>query len=115
MICQRCKRLWLREGDCNSKFFHAATKTRHKMNDITTMSNEDGELVGWDWGLEETMRSYFSNLFSATNTKLSEVVKCVSIRVNEEQNSLMLASAQSKEVRQHCFICTVINPLEQIA
>lgn len=42
---QRCKQLWLREGDSNSKFFHAATKTRRKINKITMLTDEDGKQV----------------------------------------------------------------------
>lgn len=93
---KRCKQLWLREGDSNSKFFHAATKTQRKMNKITTLSNDNGELVGWDSGLEETMVNYFSNLFSASNSKCSEVINCVFSCVNAGQKIVMLADIQPK-------------------
>ncbi|KAL8133670.1 hypothetical protein AgCh_008927 [Apium graveolens] len=100
---QRCKQLWLKEGDCNSKYFHTATKTRRKMNKISTLLNEDGESVGWGTGLEETMVNYFSNLFSASNTEWAEVINCVSKRVNEDQNLIMLEPVQSKEVKSALF------------
>lgn len=44
---QRCKHLWLREGDSNSKIFHIAVKSRRKINKITTLTNNEVCLVGW--------------------------------------------------------------------
>lgn len=39
---QRCKQLWLSEGDQNSRFFHNAAKTRRKSNQINTLLDEGG-------------------------------------------------------------------------
>lgn len=100
---QRCKQLWLREGDSNSKFFHTATKARRKQNKISTLSNENGDLVGWDSGLEETMVNYSSNLFSATATDWSEVISCVSSCVMADHNSGLLTPVQPKEVKDALF------------
>lgn len=100
---QRCKQLWLREGDCNSKFFHAATKARRKVNKIDTLKNDNGLDVSWGTGLEETMTGYFSNLFTATNTEVSRVINTVDSRVNPAQNSCMLAPVQYKEVKTSLF------------
>lgn len=33
---------WVKEGDKNSKFFHAVTAERRKMNKILSMTNEVG-------------------------------------------------------------------------
>lgn len=75
---QSCKQLWLREGDCNNKFFHAATKARRKVNKIDTLKDDNGLDVGWGTRLEETMIDYFSNLFTTVHS-----------RVNTIQNSCM--------------------------
>lgn len=42
---QRSKQLWLREGDQNSKLFHAASKNRRKTNKITTLKDVNGNFV----------------------------------------------------------------------
>lgn len=74
---QRSKQLWLREGDSNSKFFHAAAKTRRKVNQINSLQNSEGQTVYWNAGLQETMVDYFSNLFKTTGTEWESVVECV--------------------------------------
>ncbi|KAL8124753.1 hypothetical protein AgCh_012418 [Apium graveolens] len=43
---QRSKQLWLREGDQNSKYFHAATRNRRKINQIDSLLNDVGQRVG---------------------------------------------------------------------
>lgn len=100
---QRCKQLWLGEGDSDNKFFHSATKNRRKVNNITELANNTGEMVGWGTSLEETMVEYFSNLFTATNTDCLPVVNHVSNRVTDEQNMTMLAYVQPKEVKAALF------------
>lgn len=66
---QRSKQMWLKEGDRNSRFFHASAKNRRKANHISSLRNTNGELVDWETGLEETITQYFSNLFTASNTE----------------------------------------------
>ncbi|KAF4389388.1 hypothetical protein G4B88_006447 [Cannabis sativa] len=48
---QRSKQLWLREGDRNSKYFHAKATSRRRSNVIHKLQNSDGEWVGWEDGL----------------------------------------------------------------
>lgn len=60
---QRSKQLWLREGDQNSKFFHAAAKGRRKTNKISSLLNNEGTSVSWDSGLQQVMIDYFVDLF----------------------------------------------------
>lgn len=78
---QRCKHLWLREGDQNSKFFHAAAKNRRKVNQIITLVNDEGHEVGWDSGLESTMVDYFNKLFNASDTEWNPMFEGVSRRI----------------------------------
>ncbi|XP_060969581.1 uncharacterized protein LOC133036837 [Cannabis sativa] len=48
---QRSKQLWLKEGDHNSKYFHAAAKTRKRNNQINNLRDDSGSIVWWDNGL----------------------------------------------------------------
>ncbi|KAK1383205.1 hypothetical protein POM88_020940 [Heracleum sosnowskyi] len=74
---QRSKQLWLREGDQNSRFFHASAKSRRKVNQIDVLPDRTGCTVGWGSSLEETMVEYFVELFKASNTDWSEVMMLV--------------------------------------
>lgn len=65
---QRSKQIWLREGNRNSRFFHAATKNRRKINKIDSLYNADGIMVEWGSELEDTMAGYLSTLFTASTT-----------------------------------------------
>ncbi|KAF4366552.1 hypothetical protein G4B88_023901 [Cannabis sativa] len=53
---QRSKQLWLREGDRNSKYFHAKATSRRRSNVIHKLKNSDGEWVGWEDGLPTVIK-----------------------------------------------------------
>lgn len=65
---KRSKQLWLKEGDQNSKYFHATAKNRRRADQINCLTNEAGQKVGWDSGLQSTMMDYFMNLFNESGT-----------------------------------------------
>lgn len=100
---QRSKQLWLKEGDKNSRFFHAAAKNRRATNQIKNLKNSEGVTVDWSTGLEDVITSYFTSLFTATNTEWSTVIDRVLSKVNEEQNASMLAEVTDKEVKSALF------------
>ena len=57
---QKSRVLWLREGDRNSKYFHALTKQRRARNMIT---DENGNMVEHEEGLVAIATSYFRQIF----------------------------------------------------
>ena len=61
---QRAKQLWLREGDYNSKYFHASARSRRISNRIDSLCTDEGVSVDWDHGLQEVMVDYFQSLFT---------------------------------------------------
>lgn len=100
---QHSKQLWLKEGDHNSIYFHAATKMRRKVNHIHNLQNKEGTLVSWDTGLKETMVEYFNELFTASNTDWRKVIGCVTRGITEDQNSMLLRNVDKQEVKKATF------------
>ncbi|KAK1381145.1 hypothetical protein POM88_027889 [Heracleum sosnowskyi] len=60
---QRAKVLWLEEGDTNSHFFHASASLRKKMNNVSFLKNEEGEVVSDHEGMCIMVKEYFSKVF----------------------------------------------------
>uniref|UniRef100_A0A803NGS4 RNase H type-1 domain-containing protein n=1 Tax=Cannabis sativa TaxID=3483 RepID=A0A803NGS4_CANSA len=70
---QRSKQLWLREGDQNSKFFHAKATARKKNNSINSLLNNSGVWVDWEGGLSDVIVDYFSDIFTSTSSNFDTV------------------------------------------
>ncbi|XP_062075810.1 uncharacterized protein LOC133779929 [Humulus lupulus] len=100
---QRSKQLWLREGDNNSKFFHASARTRRRNNHIESLCNEAGVSVDWNSGLENLMVEYFQTLFKSSVDNWEEVINCISLSITQAQNDLMLRPIEADEVKSALF------------
>lgn len=57
---------WLKEGDRNTRFFHATTKQRRACNRITKLNRPDGMWAGTEDDIERTATDYFQNLFTSS-------------------------------------------------
>uniref|UniRef100_A0A803QJ80 Reverse transcriptase domain-containing protein n=1 Tax=Cannabis sativa TaxID=3483 RepID=A0A803QJ80_CANSA len=100
---QRSKQLWLKEGDQNTKYFHASASARRRNNLITSLCNNDGERVDWDSGLSEVIADYFHDLFSSSDVDLESVVDGVRSSVSTEQNNELLLPVSPEEIRSALF------------
>lgn len=62
---QRAKTFWLKDGDRNSKYFHAQASHRRKNNSIIKLMDEEGVWRTLSNGLQEMFASYFRSLYNS--------------------------------------------------
>lgn len=60
---QRAKAFWLRDGDSNTKYFHAVATSRKRKNLITKLRNNNDVLVENHQELCKVAKDYFLDLF----------------------------------------------------
>ncbi|XP_062099802.1 uncharacterized protein LOC133805647 [Humulus lupulus] len=100
---QRSKQVWLREGDQNSKYFHASARARRRSNRIISLCNEQGMSIGWADGLQDLIVDYFQHLFTPSASDWGPVVDILTPRLSVEQNATLLASVDEDEVKAALF------------
>jgi hypothetical protein len=61
---QRAKVIWLKDGDTNSKFFHATSSSKRRRNLVTKLKRDDGVEVMGQQELCGVASSYFTHLFA---------------------------------------------------
>ena len=87
---QRSRAVWLKEGDRNTKYFHAKALARRKKNKIHGIEDENGD---WNKDVEEVERlfgEYFTNIFTTSSpspTQLNAALEAVPVKVSGEMNS----------------------------
>jgi hypothetical protein len=56
---RRAKTFWYRDGDLNTRFFHATASARKKVNNIAHLEDADGTMCTSTGGLKSIARNYF--------------------------------------------------------
>ena len=105
---QKSRAHWLREGDRNTRYFHAKTKQRRARNRITRIKNLMGQWVDTEEGIERVATKYFQELFSTSNpSDIEESLRYVTASVTNEMNQQLLKIPRDEEIREATF---AINP-----
>ncbi|XP_057791345.1 uncharacterized protein LOC131008488 [Salvia miltiorrhiza] len=102
---QRAKQHWLKDGDYNTKFFHAMASARRKTNSIIKLQRDDGS---WTVGEEEvrtTTRSYFESLFDASSSHVNyhQVLSRLQPSIDEAMNESLTRPFQAEEFKNAVF------------
>ncbi|KAL9686472.1 hypothetical protein QQ045_023932 [Rhodiola kirilowii] len=64
--CQRARLNWAKEGDLNTKYFHAIIKGRRAKNTIRCVQTTDGEFLFDNIAIKEHFVNFFKNLFNGS-------------------------------------------------
>ncbi|XP_048620199.1 uncharacterized protein LOC125590614 [Brassica napus] len=101
---QKSRVFWLREGDKNTKFFHALTKQRRARNKITQLLDANGNIVEDEEGLVAIATSYFRQIFeSSIPEDIEEALSEVPTTVTGSMNDNLTAPVTEWEVKLALF------------
>lgn len=96
--------LWLREGDRNSKFFHALVRQRRARNRIKQLLDENGNVVEDEEGLVAIATSYFRQIFETANPKeIGDPLSEVPTKITGEIKDSLTAPITEWEVKLALF------------
>ncbi|XP_033134325.1 uncharacterized protein LOC117127773 [Brassica rapa] len=101
---QKSRVLWLREGDRNTKFFHALTKQRRARNKITQLLDENESIIEDEEGLVVVATSYFRQIFESSNPEeIEEALAQVPTTITGAMNDDLTAPVSEWEVKLALF------------
>lgn len=100
---QRSKQHWLKEGDCNSRYFHISASARKKRNSISQLKDQNGYWHTWDSGLADLLMSYFKDIFSSRGCVVGEIINSIDTCLSEEQQNFLIAEFTNDEVKEALF------------
>ncbi|KAH1130740.1 hypothetical protein J1N35_002118 [Gossypium stocksii] len=70
---QRSRAQWLKDGDRNTKYFHAKATRRLKKNSIEKINDENGNWIMESKEICKAARSYFWNLFRSNGNDITQL------------------------------------------
>lgn len=94
---QIAKSFWLRDGDSNSKFFHAYATTKKVRNFITSLKDNNGVQITDQESMSIVVRDYFLKLFSHVNNNPDDSPGAMENVITETQNADLVAEFTFEE------------------
>lgn len=86
---QKCRDKWVKEGDQNTRFFHASVKGNRSKNDLENLMDSEGNLKRSEASMGEVAAKYFDNLFtSASPSNPHNLLVDFETRVSDSMNEL---------------------------
>ncbi|XP_024015975.1 uncharacterized protein LOC112089224 [Eutrema salsugineum] len=105
---QKSREKWHKDGDKNTKFFHALTKQRRARNRIVSLKDSSGHLVENARGIGKVVSTYFQDLFSSSiHSDPENSLRFNTEKVSDNTNQLLLKDPSEKEMKDALFD---INP-----
>ncbi|GKV48455.1 hypothetical protein SLEP1_g55268 [Rubroshorea leprosula] len=101
---QKSRRMWFKEGDANTRFFHRCVKGRWRRNEINCI-RVNGEHYTSVKEIKEEVAKYFKDLFSE---EVWQRPKLDGIRVNQisqANNELLVTGFAEKEIKEAIWDC----------
>ncbi|KAH9663932.1 reverse transcriptase domain-containing protein [Citrus sinensis] len=98
---QRSRADWLKEGDRNTKVFHAKASARKKKNRISGLEDENGKWIEEDDKVEQLICDYFTHIFTTTNPSQSQLhaaLETVPAKLTEDMRKFMDQPFTTEEV-----------------
>ncbi|XP_056842911.1 uncharacterized protein LOC130495527 [Raphanus sativus] len=101
---QRSRIQWLKSGDRNTGFFHAATRQRRLQNTLSVIEDDDDKEYFNEDQICSVISAYFNNIFSSNgNHDFSRLDSLLSCKVTDEMNQHLTGIPSDSEIREAAF------------
>jgi hypothetical protein len=101
---QRAKTDWLKNGDRNTRYYHACASMHRKKNFISRILNERGQTCTSEEDINTAFTEYFSGLFTASpQGDLAKCLQHVASRIDGDMNASLLKPFLEEEVQCALF------------
>lgn len=98
--CQRSRVKWLKDGDRNSKFFHATTIQRRGRNRIDRLQDANGEWVEGQNDIFQLIVNHFHQVYTSDKPTLDEeCIQCVTGKVTTHMNEELNLPISDLEIK----------------
>ncbi|XP_074374972.1 uncharacterized protein LOC141716673 [Apium graveolens] len=87
---QREKKIWLAEGDANTKFFHVSASTRRRKKHIFFLEDNQGNQIHDHDGMFQIVADYFSEIFKSSRAPGPSLNIMVDNQVTDSQNARLV-------------------------
>ncbi|XP_055824484.1 uncharacterized protein LOC129893019 [Solanum dulcamara] len=104
MLKQKTQLQWFKEGDKNSKYFHAIIRGRRRKLFIHRIQNDEGNWLQGDDDIARAACDHFQNIFTGEDTHIQEdALQCIPKLVTDDQNRDLQALPNLEELRTVVF------------
>lgn len=101
---QRSRVTWLKEGDRNTGYFQAQAAPRKRINRISSLEKEDGQVCTEPHEVKEEIASFYQSLYQSQGYRpMEELLACVTPRVSDDMNDLLEKEYSAEEVKKALF------------
>lgn len=95
---------WLKEGDRNTRFFHASASQCKQKNEIKSLQDCHGNLVTRRDNMVQVVEDYFRGIYHTSSLSIiDQVVQLVETKVTTDMNNTLLLPFIGEEVRTALF------------
>jgi hypothetical protein len=101
---QRSRSRWLKEGDSNTKYFHACIKSKSRRNTISALNTSLGWVEGPN-GVREATVDFFKNHYSNDVWKRPNLDGIVFPMLSEVDNNHLIAPFSMEEIEEAVMDC----------
>ncbi|CAA0810710.1 Unknown protein, partial [Striga hermonthica] len=101
---QRSRNQWLKEGDRNTRFFHALTLQRRKKNAITRLIDREGEVRESQEEITACVLDFYKLFFTSEGSGRENLLLPLLPQViSEEDNNNLIAKVEESEIKEALF------------
>ncbi|GKV46811.1 hypothetical protein SLEP1_g53774 [Rubroshorea leprosula] len=101
---QKSRKMWLKEGDANTKFFHKSVNGRRRRNEIYSILINGKQLTGVT-EIKEGVAEYFQNLFTEEVWHQPKLDGIGFKQISQTDNELLIAPFSKEEIRKVIWEC----------
>ena len=105
---QKARLQWLREGDKNSKYFHAVVNGRRRANRMNQLQKGDGSWTKSEQEIGQEIAKYYRQLFTASiaaarEDSIHEILEGIPTTITEQMNKILIKSVDEEEIKTSVF------------